>query len=205
MVYTGAILRESPISTVGIPMNSIRSLYCILLSLSLTFACIPACDLESGERGSRNYSSKATGVKLNLPAGWEVRENYQGANLFAFAPKDDPKDQFHENINVMIYPDLKKETLQQFFEREYMPHQLEARYNDYELLDVTDKSLSAGIAKRVVHKHVGAKSKQYRPLKQITYFLVTRNTGYIITCTAEEKRFSKYQPTFDRICANFKP
>ena len=135
---------------------------------------------------------------ITTPQGWEKKDTVsEGTRLITLrSPKETAGDDFRENITIVSEEarnyDVKSYTAAN---RSTMAAQLPG------VNFISDEEITIGDvpAEALVYTFM---YKTYN-LKNTAYFIVKNNVGYVLTCTAVNTKFDKFQPQFKAAVNSF--
>lgn len=128
-------------------------------------------------------------ISIDYPKDWELNESGQmGTNFILFSPLTSPKDQFRENVNLLVQ-DLTGYNLD-------LEKYVEISEKQIKTLMANGKIIKS---KRVLNKELSYqkiifKGKQgVLDLKFEQYCWEVEDKAYVLTLTCEENQFQKYK------------
>jgi len=139
-----------------------------------------------------NYSIK-------YPEHWDLNKSGQlGTSFFLFSPLSSEKDQFKENVNLLIQ-DLAgyNITLEKYVE--ISENQIKTMITDGQLIEserIVNRSLS-------YQKMIYTGKQGVFNLKFIQHYWVENNKAYVLTFTCEESQFNTFKSTGEQILNSF--
>lgn len=147
-----------------------------------------------------HYKNVDYQIQISHPSAWKTLENYAGSIVAVYAPPDSPHDQFAENLNIVFedissFPEI---TLEQYTEKG--KEVLEKMLTKFSLLKNESTTISNINARTLTFT---ATQGIYR-LKFKQTSLIVNKRAYIITFSAEEKKFAKYENTGVSIINSFR-
>jgi serine/threonine-protein kinase len=147
-----------------------------------------------------HYKNVDYQIQISYPPTWKTLENYAGSIVAVYAPPDSPDDQFAENLNIVCedissFPEL---TLEHYSEKgkEILAKML----TNFSLIKSESTTISNINARTLTFT---ARQGIYR-LKFKQTSLIANKRAYVITFSAEEKRFAKYENTGASIINSFR-
>jgi hypothetical protein len=141
---------------------------------------------------------KEANYSIEYPTSWDLTQSGQMNTSFILMTKaEDDKDKFRENINLIIQ-DLKGNEMDL---QEYTKLSLAqiSQMADSKLIE--NKPLKRN---PVCHKLVYTAQQSGMNLEFEQYYWVIGNNAYVLTFSAEEKKFKKYHITAEQIMDSFK-
>jgi len=181
-------------------MKSLKLIGLLILLLELT-ACAQTEEnktptLALGEWKSlteKNYS-------INYPKDWELNTSgLMGSSFILFSPPSSEKDQFKENINLLIQ-DLTGHNLDLEKYTAISEEQIKTMITDGDIIEskrITTDTLSQ-------HQIIYTGRQGIFNLKFEQYYWVIGDKAYVLTLTCEESEFENYQKLGEKILNSFK-
>ncbi len=168
-------------------INSL-TMYIYLFSLLTAFSVVG---------GWVEYENKQANFKISHPEGWTVTEEQ---SLWMFlAPKEGADDDFQENVNFIIQ-DISSQpmTLDEFTKLSI--DQYSSMPEVVQVLSVKDATLASQKAKVVLltMQYLGMDLK----LKQ--YWFVKKNVAFLLTFTARQSTFDRYEADGTKVMESFR-
>ncbi len=147
-----------------------------------------------------HYKNVDYQIQISHPATWKTLENYAGSIVAVYAPPDSPDDQFAENLNIVFedissFPEI---TLEQYTEKG--KEVLGKMLTKFSLLKNESTTISNINARTLTFT---ATQGIYR-LKFKQTSLIVNKRAYVITFSAEENKFAKYENTGASIINSFR-
>ena len=156
-----------------------------LLSVALVLAsCRDEDDAPAPEEGVE--------ITMTFPDDWDNTNRFgDPVVLVGTSPPELGTDTFRENVNV-VTEEAPDATLSSYYDAT-----LEALndFQNFTVLSTQDTILNGYRAKKVIFT---AESNQ-TTLQFMDYILHEKETGIIVTCTALEESFARYEATFNQI------
>jgi hypothetical protein len=145
---------------------------------------------EARAQGFVPYTNPAGGFTIMYPSNWEQR--MVGTTAVALSPQESPADTFRENVNVVFENLNAPLTAQQYamLSQTAMQRQL----NGFTIHEQGAAVVGGLPAYYFVYRHVMGQE-----LNVLAYFIVWRNRGYVITCSASPPSLMRYRPSFVQI------
>jgi hypothetical protein len=178
-----------------------------ILTTFLLFAIV-ACGGTNSKNESANDNKKeiagwktfsGTNYSIQYPPHWELNQNGEmGTSFILFSPLDIDKDQFRENVNLLIQ-DLSGQNigLERFVE--ISEGQIKTMVTNSKLFE----SKRIKNADPEFHKLVYSGDQGVFRLKFEQYCWVINQKAYILTLTCEENKFSDYNGNGESILNSF--
>lgn len=131
-------------------------------------------------------------VAMDLPADWDDTNQFgDPVVLVGISPLEAGSDTFRENINVVTEeaPGLTLES--------YYGSTLEdlSNFPDFALLSSADTTVNEYEAKKIIFTFDSGQER----LQLMDYIFYEQETGIVVTCTALERSFDRYEATFNQI------
>ena len=142
------------------------------------------------------YTESINKFTIRYPEEWTQTNN----NRLAFlSPKENDKDQFQENVNIILQ-DLSKQpmTLDQY--TEISKKQIVDNLGSNAIVSLKSLTMAGQQAKEFVYDM----NYQGKNLKVKQYWFIKNNTAFLFSYTAESPKFDKYQAIADNIIKSFK-
>ena len=147
------------------------------------------------------FRDRHHGFSIQLPDTWELEEGFSDAYLdfvvVGVSPEEGPKDEFIENMNVLVEDVGNKVTLNDYLMWNLVGLMKELpRFHIHEKVVVEVNNMKMA---RVIY------SWDLDQQRTVTYqyIFVRNNKGYVMTFSAEPKKFTEIQKTFDAIATSF--
>ena len=131
-------------------------------------------------------------ITMTFPDDWDDANRFgDPVVLVGTSPPEVGSDSFYENVNV-VTEEVPTLTLSSYYDAT-----LEAlnNFQNFTLLSAKDTTLNGYVAKKIIFT---AETNQ-TTLQLMDYILYEKETGIIVTCTALEKSFARYEATFNQI------
>jgi hypothetical protein len=171
-------------------MNRLLTLGIIFLTLNLS---------TYGQTEDWNAIKKDS-YSVDYPKDWELNESGQmGTSFILFSPLASQKDQFKENVNLLIQ-DLTGYNLDLDGYVEISEGQIKTMITDGKIIEskrLTNQNLDY---QKVIYT---GKQGIYN-LKFEQYYWVVGNKAFVLTLTCEEAQFDDYKLTGEKILNSFK-
>ncbi len=175
-------------------MPHLRAHHSLLLIFCLSWIVLNGCD--SKEPG-RYYNDKEN-FSIVFPESWERQEGVMGTAVMALSQKEDPTDQFRENVNVVAEPLPRSMAVQEYYQ--LSASNMSRMMTDFQQVEQGELSLDEKDARWMVSTYrMGTIN-----LKAMAYFLVKERRGFVITCSAAPDQFARYRKTFEQIAESFR-
>lgn len=174
---------------------------CVLLALMLGGAVSAAAAGAGGNAADyRVYENPAYNFAMAYPADWRVVEGYMGTVVLMGSPAETPTDKFAENISVYAgkLPPNTAVTLDQYTAANI--EQLRKVVGEFKLIKQEKATLAGAPAGTIIYT---GRQGVFR-LKWRQDYLVVDNVAYVITFTAEEAQYDKYEKTVRTILKSFR-
>lgn len=172
--------------------------FCALSCLNYVHADTATDQRNVAVEQTKAYSNKEKGFAITFPSNWEQKEGALGLDVIALSPVENANDPFRENVSVLsgeLDPAINLET---FFSENVKNLGLDLK--EFKSIDSGEKTINGRKMKWIHYQHAIGNTK----LEVLQYFLVANNHWYIITSSAEESSFPKYQKDFETVIQSFK-
>ncbi len=162
----------------------------IILALTLLLA---GC---SSKQPDRYYNSKDD-FSIKFPKGWENKEGFMRTDIISLSPKTNAKDQFRENVNVVVEQLPDGMNLSKYFDAN-LP-KLSNVIQNFQEIDAGTAIINDNEAEWLIYTgNIGTSN-----LKSKQYYMVYNGKGYVITCTATPETYNNYKNIFDETVQSF--
>lgn len=140
--------------------------------------------------------------EISYPESWSKQQ--KGMATFFLSPKDDEKDQFQENVNVMVQ-DLSNQpmTLEEY--TELTKQQITQALGSSVIVSIKELDFAGQKAKEMIYgmpKNPLAGINQDLKLRQVWF--IKDNKAYLLTYTAKSSEYENYLETTKEIFNSFK-
>jgi hypothetical protein len=143
---------------------------------------------------------KKDGYSIDYPKAWELNTSGQmGASFILFSPLSSQKDQFRENVNLIVQ-DLTGYNLDLDKYVEISEGQIQTLITNGKIIESKRVKNQTLDYQKVIY--IG-KQGIYN-LKFEQYYWVVGNKAYVLTLTCEETQFDNYKLTGEKILNSFK-
>jgi len=149
------------------------------------------------EKGWSTFSDKNYSVQY--PDSWVMDRNPQmGMSFVVLSKLTDPKDQFKENVNLLIQ-DLKgkKMTLKSY--TELSEEQIATMVTNGKLIESKTRNENGSEFQKLIYT---GDQGMYK-LKFEQYYWVKNEKAYVLTLTCEASQFEKFKATGEKIMNSF--
>ncbi len=136
---------------------------------------------------------------IQYPSDWELNEHGQmGASFFLFSPKKSEADQFRENVNLIIQ-DLTSYNIDLDQYAQISEEQIKTLATNSRILENKRMKNEAGEYQEIIYTgDQGIFNLQY-----MQHYWVINGMAYVLTFTAEQSEFSRFEKTAKKIFASF--
>ena len=140
----------------------------------------------------------AAGFAMTVPDGWEVLRDIGAMRMIVRAPSEGPADTFLENVNVVIdgLPATMTTEAWDALNRSQMQTMLPGF--------IAGDTSFVEIGERSVRQIAYGYQQGGRTLRGLSYTLLVADRAYILTATATEEAFEKFEPTFQAVIESFR-
>ncbi len=147
------------------------------------------------------YKNKEQGIEIKCPSGWLIKEQDEDPfTVFFLTPLESSSDRYRENISLSV--EQYKEaplSLEQYSNR--MIHQLETHIENFNLTKRNDANTLLNSPACSINFTGSQKNLQ---LKWMQIWAITKDNLYMITYTAETKKFNKYNTIVKTMIRSFR-
>lgn len=155
-------------------------------------------DVKKTAGESKTDTKSTEPYSITPPDGWEKKDTVVSGNrlITVRSPFEAPGDDFRENVTLVTEPAQGYDySAYAAANRATMAAQLAG------VSFISDEETTVGEmpAKAIVYTFRYATYN----LKNTAYFVVKNNTGYVLTCTAVNTKFDKFQPQFKTAVNSF--
>ena len=136
-------------------------------------------------------------ITMTFPDEWDDTNRFgDPVVLVGMSPPELGSDSFYENVNV-VTEEMPGFTLTTYYDS--MLTSLEGLQN-FTLLSAKDTTLNGYATKKIIFT---VESNQ-TTLQLMEYILYEKETGIIVTCTALERSFARYEAQFNQIVSTIR-
>lgn len=169
-----------------------------LILLSSIFACGQTNkQARATDAGWKKY--EATNYSIQYPREWELDvSGAMGALLILLSPVESDKDQFRENVNLIVQ-DLSGHDINLDKFAEISEGQIKTLITNSELIESKKMKNNS----QEYHKIIYSGDQGVYHLKYEQYYWVKNNNAYILTLTCEINKFTDYLKTGEQILNSF--
>jgi len=147
--------------------------------------------------GWKTYNG--TNYSVQYPPNWELNTNGQmGTSFIFFSPLENDKDQFKENVNLLVQ-DLRGSNIDLNKFVEISEEQVKTMITNSTL----EESSRVKSSKHEYHKMIYIGDQSIYRLKFEQYFWIVSQQAYVLTFTCEQTKFSEYKEAGERILNSF--
>ncbi len=145
----------------------------------------------------KTYTNYANHYTMNYPENWV--QQFTNNTLVFLSPREDDKDWFQENVNVMLQ-DLSQQSMSLEQYTELTQKQTIDHIGSSAIIALKNATIVGQRAKEFIYNL----SYQGRNLKVKQYWFIKDNIAYLFTYTAEQSQFSNYESTAIEMIRSFK-
>lgn len=157
----------------------------------------PAKNSNNEVAGWKTFSDK--NYSLQYPSNWELDQSGKmGTSLFLLSPPENDKDQFKDNVNLIVQ-DLTGRNIDLDKFVEISEEQVKTMITNSTLIESTRMKKQ----NPEFHKMVYTGDQGIYHLQFEQYFWVINQQAYILTLTCEQAKFSDYKETGEKILNSF--
>ena len=169
-----------------------------IVILFVVFACLSAVVSAAGSDFA-TYENQNYKLSFQYPTNWKVAEGFMGTVVVFLSPLENADDKFSENVNLVTedltaYPGM---TLEKYMEINLA--QLPSFVTDYKLVARENSLVSGTSATALIYTG----RQGIFQLKFLQVFIVADNRAYVLTFTAEEAQYKKYEAVARGIINSF--
>lgn len=136
---------------------------------------------------------------IQYPTTWELNNSKQmGTSFILFSPLTSEKDQFKENVNLLIQ-DLKGYNLDLDKYTAISEEQIKTMITDGKIVE--SKKMTSGTS--AYQKIIYTGTQGIFKLEFEQYYWVEKDKAYILTFTCEESQFADFKPVGEKILNSF--
>jgi hypothetical protein len=136
---------------------------------------------------------------LKYPSDWELNQSGQmGTTLILFSKLESPRDQFKENVNLIIQ-DFTGYTVDLKEYAKLSEDQIKTNISNSKILESKTVSTNSKSFHRILY--TGDQGNYHLKFEQ--YYFVIDNKAYILTFTCEQKKFKKFREVGESILNSF--
>lgn len=170
------------------PINKMLYLFSILVSFA-------SCTNPDGKWLS--YTDNTNYFSINYPEQW--KQNMRGNIVIFASPKDNSKDSFDENVNVVVQ-DLSKQSVNLEEYTTLTKNQITGMFGETAIVSIKNATIGGLPAKEMIY-NMNYNGKELK-LKQV--WMIKGKVAYLLTYTAEPNKFDTYLEVATKIITSFK-
>jgi hypothetical protein len=148
-----------------------------------------------------SFKDRLHGFEVKLPDEWELEQGFSDKNLdfviVGVSPSDGPNDRFIENMNVLVEEIGNDVNLEEYFMWNLIG--LVQELPNFRMLEKANVEVNGIQMARVVYSW----DLDHQKTATYQYIFVKENKGYVITFSAEPKKFTAMRRTFDAVATSF--
>lgn len=169
--------------------------------INTLLALIMIIGSSSCSQENRNKHSEKN-YEISYPASW-IKQQKGTANFF-LSPKENEKDLFQENVNIMIQ-DLSNQPMTLEDYTNLTKQQVKQAFGSSSIVSIKDLTFAGQQAKKMVY-NMPKNPMQGRSqnLKLCQIWFIKENKAYLLTYTAESSEYESYLGTAKEIFDSFK-
>lgn len=162
-----------------------------MLQLAIMLMMFGSCSQEKMVKYiGKNY-------EILYPASWTKQEKSNA--IFFLSPKDNGKDMFQENINLMLQ-DLSQQPMSLEQYTELTKKQVIDNFGAAAIVSIKNTTIAGLQGKEFVYNM----NYQGRSLKLKQYWFTKGNIAYLFSYTAEPVKYEKYESVVTEMIKSFK-
>ncbi len=170
-----------------------------MLNTLLAFIMIIGSSSCSQENMNKHTDSK---YEISYPESWAKQQ--KGTATFFLSPKENEKDVFLENVNVMVQ-DLSNQPMTLEDYTNLTKQQVTQAFGSSAIVSVKDLNFAGQQAKEMVYtmpKNPMQGRNQNLKLRQVWF--INNSKAYLLTYTAQSSEYDKFLETAKTIFSSFK-
>ncbi len=137
---------------------------------------------------------------IQYPSSWTPNENGQlGMKFIILSPKESPQDKFSENVNLLIQ-DLTGENVDLNKYVEISENQIKTLATNLDFIE--SKRIKSGTSE--YHRLIYSADQGIFHLKYEQFYLVNKESVYVLTFTSEQNKFTDFKETGEKILNSFR-
>jgi eukaryotic-like serine/threonine-protein kinase len=162
-----------------------------MLQLAIILATFGSCSQE------KMVKYKGKNYEILYPASWAKQEKSNA--IFFMSPKENEKDLFQENVNVMLQ-DLSQQSMNLEQYTELTKKQVIDNFGATAIVSLKNITIAGQQGKEFVY----SMNYKGRSLKLKQYWFIKENIAYLFSYTAELLKYEKYEKIATEIVQSFK-
>jgi len=170
----------------------------VVVALAALLAVTGGCGRESSHMSGGRYFDTEHKFSIELPRGWERREDFSGSVVSALRPADNETKEFRENVGVLV-----EEVPPTTGLKDYMVATVENAgrvLSGFRVLDAGDITLAGGSGAWLAYSH----NVEGMSLDVLLYATLSGGRACVIVCSAKSDRMSRFRRLFERVASSFR-
>ncbi len=160
-----------------------------------------AIDQDYSDVQTIAFQDKVNGFEIRLPDSWELEEGFSDDYLdfviVGVSPEEGPNDNFIENMNVLVEEIGDAVTLEEYFMWNLVG--LVEELPNFKMHEKVNVEVNGIKMARVVYSW----DLDHQNTATYQYIFVKGSKGYVITFSADPKKFQQMRRTFDAVATSF--
>ncbi len=152
---------------------------------------------QEAEKGWNTFAQ--ANYAITYPSNWDLNQSGEmNTSFILFSPKENEKDNFRENVNLLIQ-DLTGKNIDLNTYTKISEEQIKTMATNSTLIesaDVSSKSFT-------YHKIIYTSDQGIYHLKFEQYYWILNEKAYILTFTTEQTKFDSFKETGEKIMNSF--
>lgn len=166
------------------------------IAVAVLFALASSCS-DNAPKTIQGSKFQGKGYTIRNVYGWEEKTGFMGSDRMWLSPVEGPADSFRENVNVTLEEIPPGITAEKYAEvsAENFKQQMDTK-GDVAYTKTKVDDLDAYVA-HITHRMGGVN------MVLDSYVIVDGQHAYVISCTAAEEAYDRYQPKFKEMVNTF--
>ncbi len=168
-----------------------------LVVLSMAVSVFASFSVASA-KGLLEYKNTKDHYSIKYPDNWEQTEQNSRFDVAMFkSPADNAKDNFFENSNVVVEK-APGYTAEKYYKANMAA--MSSGLKGFKIVKSGNKTINGNPSKFIIYTH----NYNGTSLRVKAYFFCVNDLGYVVTSTAKDSTFKRYEKQFDEITNTFK-
>lgn len=180
-----------------------QSMKDMIITLTIVYLIFAHNVLAAGQNvPTKTIHDDRYSISLSVPVDWEVQKGAPPLIILLKSPDENMSDTFNENCNIIAVPEGPPVSLEDLFQR---PQPGTGRLTDFSALGKNIVPGGGGRAIRSEHRHTMQGVRLH--VLQYTFlsgFTERSRSGFVLSCTALDDSFLKWEPKFEQIFKSFR-
>lgn len=169
------------------------------LTLFLTFIVLSSYCFSQVAPANQMIPFVKNNYSLQYPKSWRVDTSRNlGPELFVFAPLEDEKDKFSENVNVLVQ-DLTGHTIDLEKYKQITDKQVADLATDGKIFESSILKTGKGEFYRIIYTMTQGKFR----IKITSLCFINNDKAYLVTFSSELDKYDKYKKVAEEILNSF--